>query len=146
MCLVHFGGEHPEFKKTKEETVFYKVLMYLPQKGGYFTPVQHHPTELNTDLEIPSWMEWDVREIGHNYEMEISPWEKVWAVDGGGFHLYVRKSDADSDITAGVFDNQMYHGIPVVFKAVVPPDTEYIEGYFGGDDSVAVTRVRYEEI
>ena len=141
MCMtVKKSKKKLKPKKSLFTRTYYKILykerkwdrftsQYL-EEDEYSTPFINMRVELGKEYEIPGDKPWEI--FGDSRD-------RFSYVEGGCFHLYRTKKDAEHDFNEGNLNLE-------IVKAIVPKGTEYIRGDYGFEKCICVRKVRYEKI
>ena len=139
MCMtINKPLKKVKVRKTLFPHTYYKVLFkswseYF-QDWQYLTPYFNMDVVMDREYRIPEDEEWEFSTV---YPTAPSSY-----VDGGGFHLF--------RTIKGAMHEFLSHGWTaytsyIIVKAVVPPGTEYVKGYYCGEKSIVVRRVKYKK-
>lgn len=125
-------------RKTLFPHTYYKVLFkswseYF-QDWQYLTPYFNMDVVMGVEYRIPEDEEWEFS--------TVYPTAPCSYVDGGGFHLFRTMKGAMHELLSR---GQMAYTGYIIVKAVVPPGTEYVKGYYCGEKSIVVRRVKYKK-
>ena len=139
MCMtINKPLKNVKVRKTLFPHTYYKVLFkswseYF-QDWQYLTPYFNMDVVMDREYRIPDDVEWELS--------SYTPDGPCSYVDGGGFHLFRTKRGAMHEFAS---HGSMGHINYIVVKAVVPPGTEHVKGYYCGEKSIVVRRVKYKK-
>ena len=148
MCLIR---KDRTVKVADRDLTFYKVLEDFGDEytfrtffRGWGVILNQLYSDENEDFDFKTVEASSYRDVRDPYPFACGDY--LYKIDGGGFHLYTRKEDAER-----IVNDFKDRSKCVLVKAVIPKGTKYVEGTFDpmslyAAPSICTKRVIYKNL